>query len=82
MFQATRVSRLSNQAVTSLSFQATMRVQLDRPDPGLHGTLRVIPAADNRRAAIRCPACRALSEKGTPLSFNRRLKKFPGASPQ
>ena len=54
----------------------------DRPDPGLHGPFRVIPAADNRRAAVRCTALGKLRQKGIALGLNRRLKKLAGTFAQ
>jgi hypothetical protein len=42
----------------------------------LHGALRVIPAAHDRRAVVRCPAPGKFSQKGIPLSFNSGLEKF------
>src|SRR6056297_3300255 len=43
----------------------------------LHGALRMIPAAQMRRAVVRCPALGKFSQKGIPLSFNSSLEKFP-----
>ena len=43
----------------------------------LHGALRVISAAQMRRAAVRCPALGKFSQKGIPLSFNSSLERFP-----
>src|SRR6056297_2039357 len=43
----------------------------------LHGALRMIPAAQMRRAVVRCPALGKFSQKGIPLSFNSGPEKFP-----